>query len=122
MGTFSENLDLRYGIENNEVIWTLLSSFTYTANDGALYTAPNGFKTDLASIPRILWAILPPFWKYAKAAVIHDWIIVETNNRPLANEVFREGMITLGTNRQQIFVIYNGVRFWTWVRKFIKKS
>jgi len=35
---------------------------------------PSGFKTDLASIPRILWAIYPPFGKYTNASIIHDFL------------------------------------------------
>jgi hypothetical protein len=33
---------------------------------------PAGRITDLASVPRILWAIYPPFGRYTRAAVIHD--------------------------------------------------
>jgi hypothetical protein len=122
MGRFNENLDLRYGIENNKVVWTLLTSFAYKTDGGHVFEAPSGFKTDLASIPRVFWAFLPPFWKYAKAAVIHDWIIVGLEDRKLANEVFREGMVSLGVNRQQIFVIYKSVCLWAWLVKYIRKS
>ena len=34
-------------------------------------TAPKGFKTDLASVPRIAWSIIAPF-DIARSAVIHD--------------------------------------------------
>lgn len=34
-------------------------------------TAPKGFKTDLASVPRIAWSFIAPF-DIARAAVIHD--------------------------------------------------
>lgn len=30
--------------------------------------------TDLASVPRIFWTLLPPDGKYAKAAIIHDYL------------------------------------------------
>lgn len=33
---------------------------------------PAGMLTDLASIPRIVWGILPPSGKYGAAAIIHD--------------------------------------------------
>lgn len=35
---------------------------------------PEGFVTDLASVPRVAWSILPPEGKYDEAAVIHDYI------------------------------------------------
>jgi len=34
-------------------------------------TAPKGFKTDLASVPRVAWAFIAPF-DIARSAVIHD--------------------------------------------------
>ena len=34
---------------------------------------PAGFATDLATIPRIFWALLPPSGVYEKAAVVHDF-------------------------------------------------
>ncbi|MNC25969.1 hypothetical protein D3C87_600930 [compost metagenome] len=33
---------------------------------------PAGMLTDLASIPRIVWNILPPTGKYGAAAIVHD--------------------------------------------------
>lgn len=33
---------------------------------------PAGMLTDLASIPRIVWNILPPSGKYGSAAIVHD--------------------------------------------------
>lgn len=37
-------------------------------------TAPKGFVTDLASIPRAIWNIFPPFGGYTEAAILHDWL------------------------------------------------
>ena len=34
-------------------------------------TAPKGFKTDLASVPRLAWSFIAPF-DIARSAVIHD--------------------------------------------------
>jgi len=36
--------------------------------------APAGFVTDLASIPRIFWSVLPTNGDYVYAAVIHDYL------------------------------------------------
>jgi len=120
MGKFSENLDLRWGMEDGVVFWTLLAPLSYTSDDGTVYTAPVGFKTDLASIPRIFWTILPPFWKYARAAVIHDWIIDGLNDSKLANKVFREAMISIRVNKQQMWVIYYGVCLHFWFKNLFK--
>ena len=34
------------------------------------FRVPAGFVTDLASVPRILWSILPPFGRYVAALEI----------------------------------------------------
>lgn len=41
------------------------------AND--IITIPAEFPTDLASIPRFLWSLLPPNGVWEKAAVLHDF-------------------------------------------------
>lgn len=41
------------------------------------YTVPKGFVSDLASVPRILWSIIPPWGKYYKAAIVHDYLYIQ---------------------------------------------
>ena len=36
-----------------------------------------GFSTDLASVPRLLWWLIPPLGLYQRAAVIHDYLYRE---------------------------------------------
>lgn len=38
------------------------------------FIVPAGFTTDLASVPKFLWWILPPFGRHSRAAVLHDWL------------------------------------------------
>lgn len=57
--------------------------------DGEDYIVPMGFKTDLASIPRFLWSILPPQQAdYVAPAILHDFFY-ETGlvNRRLADSI-----------------------------------
>ncbi|MCX7128071.1 DUF1353 domain-containing protein [Aeromonas sp.] len=35
---------------------------------------PEGFITDLASVPRAIWSFVPPYGLHTRAAVIHDWL------------------------------------------------
>lgn len=35
---------------------------------------PRGFVTDLASTPREVWSIYPPFGKYLSASILHDYL------------------------------------------------
>jgi hypothetical protein len=38
---------------------------------------PSGFDTDLASVPRAFWALVPPSGAYEQAAVLHDYLCTE---------------------------------------------
>jgi hypothetical protein len=56
-------------------LWALTQTITYTPSNGTdSITVPKGFVTDLASIPRWAWDILPPDGPWAKAAVVHDFL------------------------------------------------
>lgn len=46
-----------------------------TEYEGAtdVITIDPGFVTDLTSVPRVFWALLPPTGAYEKAAVLHDF-------------------------------------------------
>lgn len=89
---------------------------------------PAGFRTDFASIPRILWSLIPPQGRHAKAAVIHDWLYVNaptvttrwrfgrterTLTRREADGVFRRVMKESGVGWKR-WVMWLGVRLGGW--------
>lgn len=101
--------------------FTLLQDLVYLSKVGApegkinKITVPVGFKTDLASIPRIMWNILPPFGKYDAAAVVHDYLYQYNGvSRKQADDVLCEAMQILGVSRVTRLVIYSGVRVGGW--------
>jgi hypothetical protein len=119
MGQFIGELELRHSTyEKGTVFWTLLSDLIYITDEKDIITVPAGFKTDLASIPRPLWALLPPFWKYSKASVIHDYLLAQNKliedklTVDRINMIFKQGMKDLGVNKYQIAVIYFAVQLW----------
>lgn len=77
-----------------------------------LVTVPAGHHTDLASIPRVFWRILPPFGKYTEAAIVHDYLCDE---RPawcdykMAARIFRDAMIDLDVPGWKVSVMYRAV-------------
>jgi Protein of unknown function (DUF1353) len=74
-------------------------------------SVPGGFITDLASIPRLFWNILPPFGKYTEAAVIHDYLYrTHLTSRAVADRTLLEGMRLCHVSRWQRVVIYVAVR------------
>lgn len=77
-------------------------------------TVPDGFMTDLASIPRILWSILPPHDPdYAGAAVLHDYLYEWKGGiftRVVADAIFYEAMRVLGVPAWKAVFMYLAVR------------
>src|SRR6267142_216037 len=71
-----------------------------------------GFTTDFASIPRLLWNILPPIGSYGKAAVVHDCLYRTKGlaTRAEADRVLLEAMKASGVDWLTRWVIYVGVR------------
>ena len=58
----------------NNAEWVLLDDCRCAALDGFMVTAKRGFKTDLASIPRLLWGFIASFELSLVAPIVHDLI------------------------------------------------
>ncbi|MET3665187.1 DUF1353 domain-containing protein [Caulobacter sp. 1776] len=62
-------------IKQGRSLWGLHDTLRYTPSDADhSITVPKGFVTDLASIPRAVWILLPPDGPWVKGAVIHDFL------------------------------------------------
>jgi hypothetical protein len=85
---------------------------------------PAGFQTDFASIPRFFWRILPPWGKYSKAAVVHDYIYATQGryNRQTADTVFNELMRDLKVVSWRRAIIYYAVRLFGWLAWMNKEA
>ncbi|MCW5223489.1 DUF1353 domain-containing protein [Verminephrobacter aporrectodeae subsp. tuberculatae] len=107
MSAFTTPADLRM-LDNYQ--WQLLTAFEYHV--GALPGAtviriPAGTITDLASVPRLLWAIFPPHGRYAKAAIVHDYLYKEAiGSKAFADQVFLEAMQVLDVPRWRRVLMY----------------
>lgn len=107
---FQVPLNLRYIDGRN---WLLTNPFTFgSAILERVIEVPDGFTTDFASIPRILWNIYPPTGVYGKPAVIHDFLYRTAYyaTRAQADAVLLEAMIELGVSKWTREIIYRGVR------------
>jgi len=111
MSTFTTPAELRM---LDQYRWELLSPFEYHVGDypsEAVIRVPAGTMTDLASVPRVLWAIFPPHGRWAKAAIIHDYLYENAEvTREYADGVFLEAMAVLGVPRFTRSVMYWAVR------------
>lgn len=70
-------------------------------------SVPKGFVTDLASIPSVLWSIMPPTSTYTHATIIHDFLYwYQPVSRKSADNILKIGMKELnvsGWRRSGIF-------------------
>lgn len=94
---------------------------------------PAGFVTDLASVPRALWGILPPHGRYAKAAILHDYLLSQClteckdtyrKQRRFADEVFYGAMLDLNVPEYKAATMYlavKGLSQWRVLRKLNAK-
>ena len=72
---------------------------------------PIGFVTDLASIPRLFWSVLPPTGRYSYPAIIHDFLYwFQTSDRKQADTILKLAMGDAGVAWTTTLTIYEAVR------------
>ena len=97
--------------------WLLLDDLIFRTDAlNGFVIAPRGFQTDLASIPRVAWAIFPKEDLYDAAAVIHDAAYGHALTtldgdrmhviKPIADRLFLECLLTLGVSRPRAQLMY----------------
>lgn len=71
---------------------------------------PQGFDSDYASVPRILWRIMPPH-HYPYAAIAHDWAYaVRLFPRDECDQMFYEILLYSGCSKIKAHAYWAGVR------------
>lgn len=95
--------------------WVLHQPLEYRDTEtGMVVTAPRGFVTDLASVPRMFWAVFPPCGKYTPAAVIHDylyWTQPENCNKECADRILLNAMSDANVSKEARNSIYYAVKY-----------
>jgi hypothetical protein len=92
----------------------------FEAKDGHTFVVPAGFVTDGASVPRLMWALYPPFGDdYEPAAVLHDYLYAHAEafeglTRRDADDIFLEAMTAAGFRASGRRAIYWAVRVGGW--------
>ena len=62
-------------------VWRLGEAYEYRDGDN-LITVPEGFRFDLASIPRVFWFLVSPFELSIAAPLLHDFLYDSNGNPP----------------------------------------
>jgi len=124
---------LRPSLKGGRSLWGLQRPLTYRPGDdpGEEITVPAGFVTDLASIPRWAWVLLPPDGPWVKAAIIHDFLYAtggdgvwkrhspgitraEPYTRAEADKILRQAMHNRGVDVVRRNIIWAAVRVGGW--------
>lgn len=95
----------------------LCNEFKVQVNN-KLYRVFKGFETDLASVPRPLWAIYSPNdTRTIKAAILHDYMyqFYTGLTRRECDVIFYYGLLKGGFPRWQAWEYYLGVRAFGWM-------
>lgn len=83
---------------------------------GVLYTVPKGETTDLASIPRFFWRILPVMDKHHRAGVLHDWLYrTGRESRVKSDAIFLTAMRDDGVPAWKRWGMWAAVRMFGWL-------
>jgi len=104
--------------------WVLDRDFTYYTGGGDSFDiiVPEGFITNFASVPRILWPVFPAYGRYGRASVIHDYLYAsQTLSRREADRIFFEAMGVSNVNTLTQYTLYLTVRLVGWVPWFMHK-
>jgi hypothetical protein len=106
-------------IENGK--WRLVDTLDYGTADGFLIRIPKGFKTDLASIPRLLRPLFQVNGNHRQAAVLHDYLyakkgrlLVIKKTRAECDLMFFKAMLQSGVPVWKARLMYFGVRVGGW--------
>ena len=80
---------------------------------------PAGYLTDGASVPQVLWSLIPPWGAYGQAAVVHDLLceylattkdgVPQKITRARCDEILLEAMVALGVPAVKRCTIYRAV-------------
>ncbi|MBS4707336.1 DUF1353 domain-containing protein [Aeromonas caviae] len=100
----------------DDLNWELHEEY-YVLSEHMSFTIPKGFKTDLASVPKAIWNIYPPFGLYTGAAVAHDYLYRTKQmrvTRKEADALFKEQMLLAGVDGAQAQLMYLVVRAFGW--------
>ena len=100
--------------------WRVARNVSYRSRAGEVSTVRVGFVFDFASIPRLLWPLVPPAGdghnRYGLAAVWHDWLYVHKQiggraiTRKEADGLFLDIMQYVGVAEWMVQAMYGAVR------------
>ncbi|RBY82526.1 hypothetical protein DQ238_04380 [Geodermatophilus sp. TF02-6] len=95
--------------------WAVVDPLVYRG-DRDRFFVPAGFRTDLATVPRLVAWLVPRFGAYTRAAILHDWLCTEGIRSGVvtsreADGLFRRVMREAGVPVLRRWLMWTGVRW-----------
>jgi hypothetical protein len=130
---FDQKLHTEYDKETStrtgNELWVITKSFKYyigDPKDNKWAVVPEGFVSDGASSPRIVWSWIPRWGLHGQACVLHDYLcrvrqiyingIVTYITRKEADRIFLEALKVSGVNSVKRRAMYLAVRTYAKVK------
>ena len=85
--------------------WQVMADFRIHLRSAMVLTVPEGFVTDLNSLPRVWWSVSPAS-DYPEAGVAHDYLYATQANKAGADSVYLELLEALGMSRPRRLARY----------------
>lgn len=98
----------------------------YSGRFNLTITVPAGFETDLASVPRLVWFLIPPTDKHiVEPATVHDWLYANVGyyeqgatgpwlSRKQADRILADAIAMEKGPGWYVHIVYWGVRLGGW--------
>ncbi|MEA2036130.1 MAG: DUF1353 domain-containing protein [Nanoarchaeota archaeon] len=117
MSSFTEDLVLKWLPELKK--FRVYLSFDYhigSEDSDEVINIPEGYLTDLASIPPIARWLIPKLGRHAQAATLHDYIYEYNKySRKKCDKIFLEAMKVLKVPFWKRQVMHKAVRMFGWI-------
>ena len=95
--------------------WSLVDDLVYQGR-WERFVVPAGFRTDFATVPRVVTWLIPRFGAYTLAAILHDWLCGQGIRSGVvsareADGIFRRVMRESGVPVLRRWMMWAGVRW-----------
>ena len=95
--------------------WALVDALVYRGR-WEQFVVPAGFRTDFATVPRLVRWLVPRFGTYTLAAILHDWLVTEGIRSGVvtsrqADGIFRRILRESGVPVLRRWLMWAGVRW-----------
>ena len=99
----------------DDVTWATVDPLVYRGRRDR-FVVPAGFRTDFASVPRVVAWLVPRYGAYTLAVVLHDWLVDEGIDSGAvtarqADGLFRRVMRESGVPVLRRWLMWAGVRW-----------